>query len=215
MTEDLSSIARALIEASEREQRNLSQQLHDTLCQSLSGIGIIARLLARRAAAGEPIDPAKLVELGHMTDHALDEARALSSKLNPVQPEARGLMLALEEFAQTTSPVIACEFRCEKSILVEDHKAALALYRIAEDAVRNALLHSSVDRITIFLTDTEGRASLEVHHNGRGLPPEVRGDGMGAELMRCRAKAVGAEFTSESESGEGTTIRCTLLRLKG
>ena len=216
MTDDTAHVERALIEATEREQRNLGQQLHDTLCQSLSGIGIVARVLARRVGAGDPIDPAQLHELGKMTDHALDEARALSRKLHPVQPEACGLMSALEELAQTTAPVIPCQFRCEKPILVDDAKAAVALYRIAEEAVRNSVLHSGADRTTIFLREIDGRTTLEVHDNGRGYTPTVSSSHVtGTELMRCRAKAVGADLAIESESGNGTTVRCTLRAEQG
>lgn len=146
----------------ERERLDIGQALHDTVCQSLGGIAILVRILARRAKAGRPVSAEDLEELASMTDRALDEARALSRNLLPVQRESAGLMAALEELAAETSRTVTCTFICETPVHVEDAPTALALYCRAQDEVRHAMTRPGVSAITMSLTAHDGRAELLV-----------------------------------------------------
>lgn len=200
---------RGIAQASEREQRRIGRQLHDTLCQSLSGISILVRLLARRAAAGEVLHADNLGELGDMIDHALQEARNLSRRLHPVAQESFGLMAALEALGESSSSSISCDFRCDKPVLINEPKVAVAIYRIAEEAVVNALEHSRADRITISLQEIQGAVALEVHDDGCGFTQVETQSVTGLALMRSRATSIGAELRIQSQANDGTTVCCT------
>lgn len=148
--------------AIDRERHEVGQALHDTVCQSLGGIAILVKLLARRVKSGRTIEVEELDELACMTDRALGEARALSRKLLPVQLESAGLMSALEELATETARTTPCVFVCETPVFVGDAPTALALYRTAEEAVRRLLDSTSKTAITIKLSERDGEPAVRV-----------------------------------------------------
>lgn len=155
----------------ERLRSEVGQALHDTVCQSLGGIAILAKLLARRAKAGKGIGPEELEELASMTGRALEEARALSRNLLPVQLETAGLMAALEELAAETSRSIRCSFVCETPVLVGDTRSALAVYRGAQESVRLALLQGDTAAIAIILSERNGEPLVQVRRDARASTP--------------------------------------------
>jgi len=149
-------------DAIDRERHEVGQALHDTVCQSLGGIAILVKLLARRVKNGQGVAVEELDELACMTDRALEEARVLSRKLLPVQLESAGLMSALEELATETARTTPCVFVCETPVFVGDAPSALALYRTAEEAVRRLLDATGTTAITIKLSEQDGEPAVRV-----------------------------------------------------
>jgi signal transduction histidine kinase len=92
-------------------------------------------------------------------------------------------------------------------VLVDEHHTAGQLYRIAQEAVNNALKHSRAKRITLSLVRTADTLELGVTDNGRGFPKVLR-PGMGLQVMRHRASVINAELTVGSKPGQGTSIHC-------
>lgn len=202
---------RAVIAASERCQSDIAQSVHGTLCQTLSGASLMVKVLAGELHAGNPVRAGQLDELGKMLDRALDEARHVFTQLQPVTPGQDGLMTALARLASQTSATTPCDFECENAILIDNPEAALAIYRIAAEAVKNAVDHAHAGRIKISLVDPDGVIALKVSDDGRGFVPQAPRDAVhGGELMRSRAQTAGGTFTSDSESGQGTTVTFTL-----
>jgi len=207
-------LSRTIIEVAERERRHLGQALHDTICQSLGGIALMAKVLSRRLAAGQKVPSTDLDDFAAMTDRALEEARTLSRQLLPVQLEAGGLMAALEELAAETSRTLPCVFDCPTPVLVADSSCALALYRIAEEGIRAALQHSGAKRIALSLSENARHLIVRVQDDGRGLATGA-GETVqvpGGDLMHHRAEAIGATLVRQSPPGAGTTMICSLPR---
>lgn len=202
------SIETALIAAAESEQRALGQRLHDTVCQSLSSIAIIVGLLQERLKTGRPVEAAQVEDLSTMVDHALQETRALSRKLHPVQSEPAGLMAALEELAQSAGRAMAVEFRCLHPVLIPDATTALALYRMAEEAVEFAQQRAA-NRVTISLLLKRGQVTLEVRDDGQSAESAGASEAVaGASMARCRARSANLELTRQASSTRGNKLTC-------
>ncbi len=165
-------LERELLEISEREQRRIGQDLHDGLCQHLTGATLAGQVLEEKLATlglAEAADASKVVEI---VEEGINLSRGLAKGLYPVEIEADGLMLALEEFATTTSTLykVACRFECDSPVLIHDTANAGHLYRIAQEAVRNAIKHGKAKNILIRLEAGEAGNELSVKDDGTGLP---------------------------------------------
>ena len=106
---------------------------------------------------------------------------------------------------------VRCHFDCRQPVRLKDPAVTGHLYRIAQEAVNNALKHAHAGRITVRLNETEKQLRLEVKDDGGGLPPG-RTAGLGLGLMRHRASVIGASLAIESKPGGGVTITCLLPR---
>lgn len=198
------------METSERERQHLGQELHNTLCQSLSGLTFLVEVLLRRARAGKPVDLAQLEKLGETLRFATDETHLLRRKLQLQRLDAVGLTTALQELALDTARHVPCEFRAGELPETLDAATVLALFRIAEEAVGNTLQHAEATGIVIALGAEKGRLVLSISDDGSGFT-ETPGDAVhGLDLMRFRAHTIGAELTIESDPGNGVTITCCL-----
>lgn len=206
-------LERGVMEISEREQRRIGQDLHDGLSQHLAGIefrllGLKQRMLSRdRQRAAEASDIAGLVR------EAIEQTRTLARGLSPVMLEPEGLMLALQELASQTEKTfeISCRFECPEAALLEDAAAAAHLYRIAQEAVHNALRHGKAKLIVIRLRLQDGRLELTVKDNGSGFqPPAARRQGMGLRVMQYRAGMVNGSLTVRRDPDGGASVVCSL-----
>lgn len=204
-----------VIEANERAQRQIGHELHETLCQTLAGASIFVSSLARRGRTGEAIDAKALEELDRQLHLGIEQARGLYRKFDPANLDAAGLLDALDSLAKTTATVHACEFVCEKPVIVADPKLALAIYRTAQEGVRNAVEHAHGTKVSICLTETEGAVELCVKDDGRGF------DGAGAKerfcglaLLEAYARNAGATLRVDSQVGAGTVV-CLERRKQG
>jgi len=185
--------------------------MHDTVCQTLGGAVLMASVLATRLKEGDSIAAADMDSLAERLDRALDQSRAISHRLQPVFPGADGLMTALARLAEQTSQTTPCAFQCEDAILLENPEAALLLYRVAQEAVKNALAHANATQIKISLVDPDGVIAVSVQDDGCGFAARLPGERIGGgEIMRCRAEAAGGTFASDSASGQGTTVTCSV-----
>ncbi|MBI3191291.1 MAG: histidine kinase, partial [Pedosphaera parvula] len=100
--------------------------------------------------------------------------------------------------------------RCDKPVLVEDNKVATHLYRIAQEAVSNAIRHGRAKRIEIRLSQKDGALLLSIQDNGTGLPPDLAGrKGMGLRIMSYRAGMIGAFLTIENRTRSGAQVICS------
>ncbi len=216
LTEEMAErerLERELLEISEREQRRIGQDLHDGLCQHLTGATLAGQVLEGKLAAlklAEAADANKVVEL---VEEGINLSRRLAKGLYPVEIEADGLMLALEEYAATTSELfkVFCRFECDVPVLIHDAATAGHLYRIAQEAVRNAIRHGKAKNILIRLEVGEDSTVLSVKDDGAGLPePMPKKRGMGLRIMAHRAAMIGSTFTARRDETGGTLIACEL-----
>ncbi|MGE5193639.1 MAG: PAS domain S-box protein, partial [Deltaproteobacteria bacterium] len=144
-------LQRQLVDAVWDQHRRFGQDLHDTLGQALTGIGMLADSLAKKLAARADPEAPHLAELVGMIQQAKTEARQLSKGLYPVDVDAQGLLSALEELATTTGQrsQIHCTFKGDREIQIRDNEITTHLFRIAQEAVHNAVKHGTPKRISI------------------------------------------------------------------
>src|SRR5206468_4252280 len=136
---------------------------------------------------------------------AILQTRLVARGLSPVVLESEGLMSALQELADYTERMfrVACHFQCQAPVLVDDHAIATHLYRIAQEAISNAIRHGRASRLRICLEESNQQITLEIRDNGAGLPKDLtRAKGMGLRIMGYRATMVGGTLTVQNAPGE-------------
>ena len=194
----------------EREQQRIGQDIHDGLCQQLAGIGFSIGLIARELPDSLGAK-SKLTDVVGNIRAAILEARMLARGLSPVQLESDGLMSALQELVSTTEQLfkISCRFNCEQPVLIEDNAIATHLYRIAQEAIYNAIKHGQATHVSVTLANSDEH-TLTISDNGLGLPAELcSSKGMGVHIMNYRAGMIGGRLSIAASQGSGTKVVCT------
>jgi PAS domain S-box-containing protein len=203
-----------VIEISGHELNRIGQELHDDICQCLAGTAVLAGVLAKGIAKESPGNAAKAQEISDYTRHTLDALRMLARGLTPavIQSEG-GLAGALFKLAANVEELFHIRCRCDFTSTVDarDETAALHLYRIAQEAISNAVRHGGAHEVGILLQSHKGRISMLIRDDGCGIPqPLPQTPGMGLRTMRYRAGIIGATLEIRPGAGGGTEIVCTL-----
>lgn len=200
-----------VLEISENEQRRIGQDLHDGLGQQLTAIELMCQSVVSDLKSVDSDMMRRVSQIGVFLRDSISQTRMLAHSLAPYHLEITGLEVALKELVDQTTMTgkIKCRFVCPNSVEVESVDATLHLFRIAQEAINNAVKHSQGDRIAVTLTQNERVLELSVTDNGQGVP-DGQAVGIGLQVMRHRARVIGAELTIESATGKGTTIRCRL-----
>ena len=215
---DRANLEREILEISEREHRRIAQDLHDGLGQLLVGTAYLGNTLRQELAAKAIPEVRQLDRLLRVLDEVIRQTRGLARGLHPVKPEPNGLMAALRELAAQTKALfnVGCRLLCRAPVLIEDSTTATHLYRIAQEAVTNAIKHGKPSLIQIRLGRTSGQIILTVKDNGVGLPARPRKQrGLGLRIMGYRAGAIGGSLTIEKEAGGGTSVVCSVHQPAG
>jgi PAS domain S-box-containing protein len=207
-----------ILKISELEQRRIGQDLHDGLCQHLAATELMTEILEQKLAKKSKADAARVAEVAKQVREAISQTRSLARGLSPVVLESEGLMSALQQLADYSERMfrIRCEFHCPTPVLVENHTAATHLYRIAQEALSNAVRHGRAKRVIILLQRTAERLVLKVTDDGVGLPEDLsKAEGMGLRIMQYRAAMSGGSLTVQHVPKEGTVVACTIQTLAG
>ena len=203
----------AVLEISEHLQRRIGQDLHDDLGQQLTGVGLMFGALRRQLITVNPKLEKDLATIDDLLSDSVRSTRDLSHGLAPVQFGVHGLANALKRLAETTSEAgkVECHFHCPKEVLISDAAVSGHLYRIAQEAVNNALKHGKPGKIEIELSCRNGTVRLRVSDNGKGLIKTRRRDaGIGLDVMNYRANVLGGTLAIDSKPGKGVTVDCTV-----
>jgi signal transduction histidine kinase len=209
---------RRLLEISEREQQRIGQDLHDGLCQQLTGISYMASTLESSLAKKSLPEAKAIARIARLSRETAVQARQVACGLNPVKVGKIGLVAALDELASSIQLMfsISCQFKCQHRVTVADHETAVHLYRIAQEAIHNAIIHGKASQIVVSLERATEGVVLSVKDNGSGLFKASRnGSGMGLENMSYRARAIGARLEFKRHNPGGTTMNCTVLSREG
>lgn len=204
-----------VLEIAAREQRRIGQDLHDNTGQELTALGLLSETLVEALREGTGDVPALAGAIVAGIKRALAQVRTLARGLVPVEVDASGLMAALQHLAKRADGVqgIHCIFARRDPVLVEDNQTATHLYRIAQEAVANALRHSRARHVSIRLEENPQSILLEIHDDGIGLPHDAQdGQGMGLKIMAYRAGLINAYLSIEAAEPRGTTVKCKLAR---
>ena len=225
-------LEKEILEIAEREQRRIGQDLHDGLCQQLAGIAFLTKTLQHRLSSGAHPEAAEAKQVTELLSKAIDHARAQSRALNPVEPKTDGLEDALRTLAKDVSTVydIRCEFCGGADAPARGGRAPYGdalttthLFRVAQEAVNNAVHHGKAERVTITLDlAPEGAVTLSVEDNGVGFPQRTRRHkradrdgtarrewwGMGLRTMSHRAHLIGGTLEVGGPRSGGARIVC-------
>jgi signal transduction histidine kinase len=205
-------LEREILEISEREQRRIGLELHDSLGQQLTGIAILTKALERKLEHEGVAAAADAKEIAALVNQAIKETRQLSRGLHPVTLDESGLMSALQSLAATTQNLfrVSCLFGCDSPVPMRDASTAVHLYRIAQEAVTNAVRHGQPQHIRIDLNGCDKQATLSITNDGLDFPSApVDHGGMGLEVMRHRAEMIGGILEIRRRPNGGTQVVCT------
>jgi signal transduction histidine kinase len=208
-------LEQGVLEAGENERRLIGQELHDSLGQTLTGIHYLSSLLVRRLSADGSPRAEAAAEISQQVRTALQQVRGLAWGLVPPELTMDGLMSALADLAIRTSDTFetTCTIEGPSRIDVDDAGVACHLYRIAQEAVNNAVRHGGHTPVRITVRDEAGATVLQVDDSGPGFPSDLDlMKGTGLRSMQHRARMIGATFrTSPSPTG-GARVECRLPR---
>jgi signal transduction histidine kinase len=213
----LAESQKQVLTISEREQRRLGAELHDGLGQQLTAIELLCQSLRQDLRSAPPPLEKQVSQICQFLREAIAQTRSLAHGLSPVNLNSGGLPEALSDLALRMSDAgrIQCTFDSPSPVMVEDNLVAGHLFRIAQEAVNNAVKHARASEVAIGLTNSNGALRLEISDNGRGLsktPPT--GQGIGLQIMKHRASVIGGELEVVSKTGKGVTVICTLRTKK-
>lgn len=201
----------AVLKAREQQGERISRILHDEAGPLLSAIGLQLDLLRMELDEKSPELSARLVESQKLLEQAVVQVRDLSSELSPTMVERAGLQCALERLAGRYGKSFAGALGLEFDASVRLRAAAAgAMYRIAEQALDNAVRHARCSHIEVLVHHRQGAVTLEVIDDGRGFSVEpVSGQtpGLGLHLMRYHASQAGLEVSIASAPEKGTIVK--------
>lgn len=220
MLEDVTAerrLQKEILDISEQEQIRIGQDLHDRLGQELTGIAFLCKGLQSSLEAESHDRSGEVARVVELLNQSIVNARNLARGLHPVALEMGGLVDALQELAGGTEELfgIKCQVQGKPPATgpEEDREVAMHLYRIAQEAVTNAVKHGGASRVRIELKSPPGQLVLAVTDNGRGFPdPRFPSSGMGMHIMRYRAQVLGGTLTIRPAPGGGSVVRCSVPR---
>ncbi|HMJ89104.1 MAG TPA: response regulator, partial [Candidatus Acidoferrum sp.] len=206
-------LERQILEIGDRERRRIGQDLHDGLGQHLAGIELMTEALEQKLATKNKTEATRAANIARHVREAIRQTRSLARGLSPVEPDRHGLMSSLQELAANASEMfrVTCRFTCTGHVHIENNVAATHLFRIAQEAVSNAIKHGHAREIQVALSDAPDAVQLTITDNGGGLaepPPES--NGMGLRIMRYRTSVIGGELSVERHERGGTVVRCVI-----
>lgn len=204
---------REVAEVADRERRRLGQDLHDTVCQHLTGIALTAQTLREKLAERSASEVTEADKIVRYLEEGIDLTRDLARGFFSPELEAEGLTVALRSLAENTTErfQIACSADCSDNVRVANARAATQLYRIAQEAVMNAIKHAGAQRIDIRLANGEGKLSLTIMDDGKGIPDKLPpSEGLGLRLMSHGAALLGADFRVRRNANVGTSVICEI-----
>jgi two-component system sensor histidine kinase UhpB len=196
----------AALSAQEEERARVARDLHDEVNQALTG------LLLRLEAAREKAPPElanELAEIRSLANRAMQELLSLARQLRPTALDDLGLRAALAGHVTELERqgALEADFEVDGTLGELPPDVQLVVYRVAQEALSNAVRHADAERVTVVLGREDDTVTLAVSDNGHGFAFDQIGTGMGIGGMRERALLVGGDLQVESRQGEGTRVR--------
>jgi signal transduction histidine kinase len=205
--------------AQEKERARISRELHDDLCQRLTGMKFRVEVLEEETASDDRKVGKQLRDVRDELDRSISEVRRISSNLRPSVLDDFGFATALRLLAkdfEKRSGITAALRTAENVPADLQGDVEIALYRIAQEAMANIVKHAHASAVEIALTVRGDAIVLAIHDNGQGIVHDdaasmrAAGHGLGLLGMRERAELLGGSFVIDTASDRGTTITVSL-----
>lgn len=212
---ELKRLEGLLADAISEEQTRLAQELHDGLGQVLTGASLLSSALTREATRTKSPLAAQIAQIEDLISASIATARSIAHGLSPLFGPNRTVIGTLKDLASLHAkfppPVpritVSGEDDAVRDITLE---AQSQLYRIAQEAIQNALKHAAARRIDVSFRRTDGQLVLTIADNGRGMSTSGLVSGRGLPVMRRRASIIGAMLAITDRPGGGTVVKCAL-----
>ncbi|HMO03716.1 MAG TPA: PAS domain S-box protein [Kiritimatiellia bacterium] len=202
-----------IVQASLREQERIARDLHDGLGQILTALAYKGKLIEQMLIAAETPTTRQAAEIVALANKASEQARMLARGLDPIVMK-EGLAMALRDLAHTTAEAFAIDCTLEEHHEAEafDKATANHLFRIAQEAVNNAVKHGKARTIRIDLSGDETGLTLSISNNGTNYQAAGTNEGLGIHTMSYRAKLIGGALDITSLAEGGTRVQCTVRK---
>jgi len=205
-------LEREIVNVSEEERRRISQDLHDGVCQLLTSARLHLSAVRRRIFRSDA-EYTDLGQLSSLLDASVNQAYELSRGLWPIEHANNGDAPSLEELARylSESSGIDIQFRQQRSCQQCSNTVMTQLFRIAQEAITNAIKHASPEKITVDLDCTDKKSiCLTVGDNGIGRHKDTGPKGgLGQRIMAHRASIINGKLTVRDRKNGGTLVTCT------
>ena len=202
-----------ILSISEAERQRLGADLHDNLGQQLTAIELLCHSL-REDLRSQPNLEAQMGQICRFLQEAVGQTRQLARGLMPVPLDGGGLADGLAEMVRRMNQGPArCDFICVSPVAIPDNAVANHLFRIAQEAVNNAMKHAKAKQVVVTLSQHHGDVLLQIDDDGQGFPKSKdAASGLGLQIMRHRANVIGATLETRSIHGKGLRVTCTLRK---
>jgi signal transduction histidine kinase/ligand-binding sensor domain-containing protein len=199
------------------ERSRLARELHDSVTQSLYSLTLFTEAARHMVEdIGEENIEQYIGQIGVIGQQALKEMRLLVYELQPPELEREGLVRALRKRLEAVEGRAGVEARLEVDEFVKlPGNVEGELYRIAQEALNNALKHAAAGSVVLYLRQSNGNFEMEIVDDGVGFDPEATPDrgGLGLKSIRDRAEHIGGSVTIRSQPGEGTSVKVSVPQI--
>jgi two-component system sensor histidine kinase UhpB len=202
-----------LLEIAEEQRVLNALELHDDLGQRLAGISLVMKGLENKVRRGKALAPAELERISSLMHEAISGNQDVSAQMEIPTMTGEDLVSAMKGLTRffKGSQKIACTFEAKGTIPVLARASVVHLYRIALEAIANAIKHSKAKRIQVLLTGKAGELVLRITSNGLPFPDlSHEKSGMGLRIMNYRASLLNASLKVAAGKGEGTVVTCDI-----
>jgi len=212
--EDRRRLEKELLSINQRERQRIGQELHDTVGQQLAGIQFMMEVLGEKLSDKSLSEQVSYAEkINARVSQVAEQTHNLARGLYPIDLDRNGLVPALYELTVNTEQLfdVSCTLECEKNVSTNDFSAAINLYRIAQEAITNAIKHGKAKSIKIELTSKDDSLILTVENDGLDFQAgPSHGEGMGLKIMRYRAEIINGSLDIRKGTKGGTIVTCVL-----
>lgn len=200
-----------LVLASEKQAQAIGRELHDGLGQHLTSAALFCATLRQHLVDRSQPEAKAAQRIEELINDALAMTRSVARGLYPVALEVGGLSAALRQLVEHTRTLLErdCSFVCDARVQVRDPVAALNLYRIAQEAMSNAVKYSQANHLQIELSKFDGKYRLTISDDGIGIESALQSEGLGMNSMRYRAHLLGGDLDIHSNGQQGTIVSVT------
>jgi signal transduction histidine kinase len=207
------NIENKIFEIEKIEQGRIGRDLHDDLGQILTGVSFKAKVLRDKIADQLSVELEDIEEILRYLLDCKERTRMLAQGLMSLDTEEWNLARSLQGMARNTEKIfqISCEFKCNNINTIYDYSTGTHLYRIAQEAVTNAMKHARPEHLEISLYENNGNSKLTIKDDGIGNPDQlIKSAGSGMQIMNYRADIIGASLDIQSDAKRGTRVTCVL-----
>ena len=206
-------LQRQVLEASDREQTRIAHDLHDSVAQDLVGISLLIKAVNDMVDDGSADLSQEFETLKNLVHKAILNTRLIAQGISPIELRKGDFNTALGRLCSSMSDLYGknCTLTSSPKAIVDDDVMAMNLYRIVQEAVRNAMQHSNCDAVKIDVAAEKKSIVLTIEDDGVGFDTTGRASkGMGINIIRYRANMLGGTVSFENGNSGGTLVRCVV-----